>query len=148
MFEKPKILLLLRQDIIAQAVSLWKAVESGVFHSVEGKPQKELEFDAFEIKKWVRHILAQERRLAEIFKELNVSPIKITYEFLVSNPKAVISLIGSGVVDVNYISMPKSENSYKKLADNNSNDLVSMFYKKNHIFCSEVFKERANIGLY
>ena len=137
-----KYIFLYRHDVIAQAVSLWKAVESNLFHSVEGGKQKDLEFAPEKIKQWTRHILEQEEKLNQIFATLGIKPIKISYEYLVSNPEAAISLIASNLIDARKISLPNSENSYKKLANNNSNTLVSRFYRENHKFCAETFTDR------
>jgi LPS sulfotransferase NodH len=137
-----KYILLMRQDIVAQAISLWKANESKIFHSVEGDAQNSMKFSEWAIKRWVTHILQHENKMAEILEEKNLRPIRISYEFMASNPAAVINLIASDLIDMKLVRNPSTTNAYRKLADSNSEELAAEFYHKCHRYCAEVFSNR------
>ncbi len=141
--ENTKFILLTREDIVAQAVSLYKAVKTKVFHSPEAKRQMDVPFNSDEIKKWVNHILKQEQDLDRIIRDNGITPLRISYEFMCSNPDAVVNMIASGLVDVKKdIKNISTNNEYVKIGNKNNDELVSHFYQDCHVFCAASFSRR------
>lgn len=84
-FRKFKYIYLTRKDIVAQAVSLYLATESSVFHTNKThtsetiKKLEELQYNFEKINFWHRHILAQENGWESFFGN-EILPLRITYE--------------------------------------------------------------------
>ena len=88
-----------RNDIVLQAVSLAKAVESKVFHSPyssledRNRADTTVEYDGAAIAKWLRHILHQERALEEMFAQHGISALRLSYEGITTaGAEAVVAL--------------------------------------------------------
>jgi LPS sulfotransferase NodH len=77
---------LIRQDIVAQAVSLAKMVTTKVAHTVGSNLQSQQDadqlfpYDAALIKKWLIHIHAAETRSETWFSEYGLAPLRMSYE--------------------------------------------------------------------
>lgn len=81
-----KFFYLVRKDIVSQAVSLAKAVATGVYHSANAdelkieKANEDFKYDKKDIEKWLRHILSMEQGNEELFARLGIEPYRICYE--------------------------------------------------------------------
>jgi len=87
---------LIREDFVSQAISLYKSVKSGLWHTLNYwgnvqhklgdfvKKDSEIEYNREEIKQWVMHILQQEYGNEKLFKSVGVAPHRLTYEKLVA----------------------------------------------------------------
>lgn len=77
---------LIREDIVAQAVSLYKMVETGVAHAPHSseaairEADAALEYDGKRIRKWLDHILQAEERTEAILSERGPTPLRMSYE--------------------------------------------------------------------
>ncbi|MEQ9261275.1 MAG: Stf0 family sulfotransferase [Roseovarius sp.] len=77
---------LTREDMVAQAVSLAKAVQTDVFHSKGSAPDavqaadEAFPYDADLIEEWLDHIFGQEKLFETFFETHGYKPIRITYE--------------------------------------------------------------------
>ena len=77
---------LIREDIVLQAVSLAKAVNTSVFHSVSASDDQIREadtafiYDGKEIDRWLEHILDQEKKFQVFFGTYGYQPNRISYE--------------------------------------------------------------------
>ena len=75
-----------REDMILQAVSLAKAVETSVFHSKNtateavDKADGAFAYDARVIDRWLTHILDQERKIEAFFARFGLRPHRLSYE--------------------------------------------------------------------
>jgi LPS sulfotransferase NodH len=94
-----KFIYLTRSDLALQAVSLYKATESSVFHSV-ATPSEEaieklnnLEYDFEKIDFWYQHIVAQEQGWEAFFSLHNISPLRINYDDVVHDWYSVVKKI-------------------------------------------------------
>lgn len=83
-----------RQNFVAQAVSLYTAVESKVFHSFEpedeSQPRPDIPYDDGKIMFWVSHILQQEFGIAQWMTANDIEPMRLHYEELCTDIDAVI----------------------------------------------------------
>lgn len=91
-------ILLFRKDIVMQGISLYKAVESGVFHLTQNDDRNIetidniLKYDSIKIKYWINHIRKQEEGLLRLVKEKGLNARILSYErmFSVENEKVLL----------------------------------------------------------
>ncbi len=82
--------ILFREDIILQSISLYKAVESGVFHLTEGDSRNLeaidniLKYDSIKIKYWINHIRRQEEGILRLVSERRLNARVLSYEKMFS----------------------------------------------------------------
>jgi len=82
---------LIREDIVAQAVSLAKAVGTGVFHSVQQgaeeveRRETNFAYDADQIAHWLDHIHRQERECEALFRAEGLAPHRMSYEQIMAD---------------------------------------------------------------
>jgi LPS sulfotransferase NodH len=113
---------LTRRDLAAQAVSLYKAVATGIFHT-DTKPTADsiarlesLEYDYVRIKYWYDHIVAQEKGWQAYFYENRIYPLCISYEDIENDTLKVLRRIASYVgEDTNSVFLPISGSIFKKI---------------------------------
>lgn len=95
---------LVRGDLAAQAVSLYRAVGTNVFHTnvpVDDAAQRRLEDLPYcydDIAHWYRHLLEQERAWETWFRERSIEPLRVTYEAVHEDvgavARAILSFLG------------------------------------------------------
>lgn len=124
---------LTRRDTAAQAVSLYLATESNVFHTNVSHEQSELSrldevtYSFAGVKKWHQHILTQERGWREYFLTNKIIPIYITYEELVADTADVLRRIAD-YLDVSLEGVQLSNKSiFKKLGDRRNGEWAARF---------------------
>jgi LPS sulfotransferase NodH len=90
---------LTRRDLAAQAVSLYRAVHTGVFHTnIEHAPEKiaalaRLPYDFAAIDEWRRHIEVQEQGWREYFSQHSIFPLSLSYEDVQADIRALVRRI-------------------------------------------------------
>lgn len=124
---------LTRRDLAAQAVSLYCATSSNVFHTnvehttSERDKLKALTYDFQKIKEWHTHILAQELGWRRYFAEHNIFPLSINYEEIEEDVTAVVKRIAR------YIGRPRagdsasSESIFRKIGDRRNIEWAAQF---------------------
>jgi trehalose 2-sulfotransferase len=80
-----------RRDLAAQAVSLYRSVVSGRFHSYQSTQQhiqafKAVEYDHDNIIKWLHFIIDCEQQFSQLFRSCRIRPISLFYEDLLVDP--------------------------------------------------------------
>ena len=140
-----------RDNFVAQAISLYKATESGLFHATQiGKGDQhaehsKLKFDSEKIKHWCEHLLQQEFGFEKWFVAHGIHPLRLRYEEFIENKKISISLIGDYIgEDVRKELMSSDENNtgHKKLSDSLSADFEKRFIEENEKFVNHWKKFR------
>lgn len=115
---------LTRRDLAAQAVSLYKATSTSVFHTniqhgeaAVGKLQA-LEYDYAEIAKWYEHIVQQEKGWQAYFMENRIFPLCVSYEDIDEDVLGVMKRIATYVgVRPDRVALPKESSVFKKVSD-------------------------------
>lgn len=115
---------LTRRDLAAQAVSLYKATESKVFHtnvtheSAALERLQNLDYDFDKIDKWYKHISAQEEGWERFFYERKITPLCLTYEQIESDVLQSMRRFGQfvGVVPGN-ISVDEANSAFQRVGD-------------------------------
>ncbi|MCF6305113.1 MAG: Stf0 sulfotransferase family protein [Rhodobacteraceae bacterium] len=80
---------LIREDIVAQAVSLAKMVTLHIGHTAQSNPgqraeaEKSFIYEPKKIKRWLNHILAAERLSEAWFARFEISPKRMSYEKMI-----------------------------------------------------------------
>jgi len=88
-FSNAKSFWLIREDIVAQAVSLAKMVTLDIGHTAQSNPdqrreaEKSFTYAPQKIKRWLNHILAAERLSETWFKRFEISPKRMSYEKMI-----------------------------------------------------------------
>jgi trehalose 2-sulfotransferase len=119
-----KYIYLTRRDLAAQAISLYKATETSVFHTnVQHSEEaitklRSLEYDYEKIKEWYVHIDRQEKGWQKYFFKNRIFPLCITYEEIDDNVFGVIKRIATFVgVDPNNVRMPEESSVFERIRD-------------------------------
>ncbi len=108
-----------RENIVAQAVSLYRAVSSGRYHSTEnGAPSTPL-YDAEKITEWLAHIHAQENDNIKLLRTWGRTFSNLRYETMVKNRQAVVQHFFDrlGLGDVQKLPEPPASDEIQKIGD-------------------------------
>lgn len=115
---------LTRRDLAAQAVSLYKATASGVFHSNVDHSDESLgrlaglEYSFEGIREWHDHIAFQEKGWRRYFYDNRIFPLSITYEEIEEDVLVVMKRIAAFVgVAPGTVKMPEEPSVFEKVRD-------------------------------
>lgn len=129
-----KYIYLTRRDMAAQAVSLYKATETSVFHTNINHSEeavfklRSLEYDYEKIKEWYTHIDRQEKGWQQYFNENRISPLHLTYEEIDKNIVAILHRIATFVgVNPKNIRIPEESSVFKKIRDHRNAEWAHRF---------------------
>ncbi len=91
-----------RRDIISQAISLYRGVKTGVFHSYQKGSEQDyrdriVSFDYEALIGWIEFLIESEERFEDLFARCDLRPTPIFYEDLQENPLAIIRMIASKI---------------------------------------------------
>jgi trehalose 2-sulfotransferase len=126
-----------RRDFVAQGVSLFKAQQSGVFHSVQAdRKGKPVEYDEEEIRGCVQRIMTNEFALNQFFAQRGLQPTPLWYEELVtSSAEEVVRLFGEALelAPQTYQSVPFKalKSQHTKIGDGQSESMIQQFKAEN-----------------
>lgn len=126
-----------RHDLIAQAVSLYKATETGYFAN-DGKSEApnamSVPYSSKKIKKWCNHILQQEYGFERWFRSRQIKPLRLFYEDTTNNPEWTLQTIA------NFIELPREtqlnipDTRHKKIVYSSNDDYIAKFRKEEQDF--------------
>lgn len=84
---------LVRENIVAQAISLYLANATGYFHSYMNIPDGiEPSYDAQEIKKWIDMIIEHETAFERLFAARHNYPVRLSYESMMKDIRSTVAL--------------------------------------------------------
>lgn len=125
---------LTRRNLAAQAVSLYKATASNVFHTnvTHDESSKHaldlLQYDFTKINQWYKHIAQQEKGWRDYFLNSRISPCYVTYEEIDEDIEAVVKRIAHYVgVHPDKVSMPEKPSVFKKVSDSRNMEWACRF---------------------
>ncbi len=129
-----KYVYLTRRDLAAQAVSLYKAASSEVFHSHVSPSEAALakldalDYDYHAIKGWYDHIVAQEKGWQRYFFEHRIYPYCLSYEDIEEDILMVLKRLAMYVsVNPDNIQLPTEPSAIQKLRDDRSREWTQRF---------------------
>lgn len=137
-----KFIYLTRRNHSAQAVSLYKATASSVFHTnvtydhFAVKKLEELEYDYNEIDKWYEHIIMQEKGWQEYFRSNRISPFCVSYEEIDENISQVVMSIALYLgVGTDNVIMPSEPSVFTKVSDQRNAEWASRYLLERYSKC-------------
>jgi LPS sulfotransferase NodH len=129
-----KYIYLTRHDLFAQAVSLFKATETSVFHTnIQHSDEaiarlRSLEYDYEKIKGWYAHIVRQEKGWQNYFNENCISPLCLTYEEIENDIGDALHRVAIFVgVDPKNIKMSEVSSVFRKIRDQRNAEWAQRF---------------------
>jgi LPS sulfotransferase NodH len=136
-FGHPVYIHLSRRDTVAQAVSLLKAEQTGLWHihsdgsELERTAQhQDAEYDAFAIATLVDSLERDDRAWRKWFADHDIAPVTIGYEDLSHDPQSSLRTILSAL-DLDACLLPDIEPATARLADAHSESWVARFRAAN-----------------
>lgn len=143
-----------RRDLLGQAVSLYKATETGHFHFIAGKTEKpeaiEMVVDDSKLWYWLLHIYQQEYGWQKYFNRKEITPFTLCYEDLWSDKFLTLTRLLSYIAPelptetvIDAARMTKS--NHRKLSDKVTEQIKLDFYRR---YKDEVEFCIANRGQY
>lgn len=125
---------LTRRNLAAQAVSLYKATATNVFHTNVSHDESSmqalgtLKYDFTKINQWYEHIVQQEQGWQDYFLNNRISPCYVTYEEIDEDIESVVKRIAHYVGDnPDELSVPKNPSVFKKVSDSRNMDWACQF---------------------
>jgi len=136
---------LIREDIVAQAISLSRKQQTGVGHQTGGAGGADCEFiyDGPGILRWLRHIRAAEFGSEAHFRRYGIDPVRMSYERMMQMPPkqvVVLFLDRLGLADDGN-DVPPSR--HQKLRDPRNQAYAARFRAENARVVDKVRSERA-----
>lgn len=93
-FGQVRFIYLARRDVVAQAISLYRAEKTGYWHTVEGqKPEQPPLFDFAAIDARVKILRQQDASWRSWFQTIGVEPMVVAYEELSADPVASVQKV-------------------------------------------------------
>jgi LPS sulfotransferase NodH len=128
-FPNPVYVWISRQDKVRQAVSLHRAMQTGMWikrPNIPDSPDR-LYFDYQHIDVWVRQMIEQDQAWDEFFRSHAIQPVRIIYEELAAAPQETVLTVlrELGVTD----SVEFSGSRLQRQADEISDRWVERYYK-------------------
>ena len=143
-----------RRDFVAQAVSLYKAVETRHFHSVQALDEdtrrriESLPYDGEKIRSWCRHILQQEYGFERMFAKKRVEPLRVGYEELVADPVVSVQRIGSHVGLQDIIPNGAITGQHRRISDEMNQIWAEQFLAENRVMVRHWEIQRGKVGAW
>lgn len=144
---RSKLIYLWRQDLLAQAVSLYRATETGMFHSVQRdaavREEADFAYSENKIWKWMLHLLQQELGWVRWLSKRELPYLNLSYEELWSSTELTLARLFQYVLGDADEPRPRVADltlSHRKIANAHSESLVQEFYAGNAAkveFCLE-----------
>jgi len=139
---------LIREDIVAQAVSLAKMVTTQVAHSANSTEDeiamadKLYEYDRHSIKRWLMHIRNAEIASEDYFSEFGISPTRTSYERLAKmDAKGVVDFF-RGDIPIISTRAAKRSLTHRKISTKKNERYAERFRDEERDFLVEIEKKR------
>jgi LPS sulfotransferase NodH len=144
-FDKTTVIFFLwRGNIIAQSVSLFRAVNTGRFHSTDAARKEAPAYDPVALKKWTRHMLAQENANLRLLAAKQRPARFIRYEDMMRNRASTLSQFADAL-HVNLRDRPRPPalaESQAKISDVWNHETEHLFRRNEPDFVAQIESER------
>jgi len=139
---------LIREDLVAQAVSLSRRQQTQISHSPQADANAQMRgeemfsYDAKTIKLAVEALCWQENRMEELFVEHGLSPLRISYETTVRcDPDDLLGAV-AGHVGLKDGVLRQTELSHEKLKGTKSAEFIQRFKRENAAYVEFIQNRR------
>ncbi len=142
---------LIREDIVAQAVSLWKMRITGISHSTnstdETRAQAEaaLTYDARGIADNLDHLRKLEQLTERHFTAFDLAPIRLSYERIMAEGPARTRAMLAHVLGVAPQDPELGDPVHTRIATRANADFAARFRGDNRAFCTDLDAARADM---
>jgi trehalose 2-sulfotransferase len=139
---------LIRQDIVAQAVSLAKMVTTQISHTPHATEQEReradltFSYDYDLIKRWLLHILTAERRSEELFSLNGIEPFRVSYEDMIAAGAALMRVKIAALLDVQDTKWTPLTPKHEKLGTQQNDEFAARFRAEDTALIAEIESER------
>ena len=132
-----------RDDIIAQGVSLYRAVATNRYHSTDA-PTAAPEYNADEIAEWALHVVAIENANFALLERRGLHARFLRYEDIVRDRATTLAIFADALrVDLTEEALAaRQEQELHKIADKWNYDAAERFLKERREFVSELEAQR------
>lgn len=140
---------LIREDIVAQAISLAKMVKTNVAHVRAGEEQalasteERFQYDGEFIRKWLLHIRASEKVSEAMFAEHSLSPMRLSYEQITAMPAHQVTNLVARHAGLPEVPLMEYPNPLQKLGSAQNESFANRFRQENADFLARIEEERA-----
>lgn len=140
---------LLREDIVAQAVSLAKMVATKVTHAPHASEEarrdsdRQFSYSARQIRRWLVHILNAERDSEALFARHGLHPLRMSYEQITRRSAAEMVALVARHVGVAGLEPGEVQSQHTKIATERNAEFAQRFRAEEADFLAEVAAERA-----
>lgn len=140
---------LIREDIVLQAVSLYKMETTRLSHSVSSDAdaraaaEESFVYDANEIRHWLTHIRKLEAGCEAMFKTFDLTPLRLSYEDMAKLSAPQIVSLFAQHVEVEGLAQVPVETRHSKIATSKNSEFAERFRAENARFMRKVDEERA-----
>ncbi len=147
-FASAKSFWLIREDIVAQAVSLAKMVSLNIGHTAQSNPDQRAEaeklftYEPQKIKRWLNHILAAERLSEAWFARFGILPKRMSYEKMIQMSAGEIADDFAGHLGLPDLPETKFTLQHQKLGTSRNQEFAEQFYADQSEFLKKVAEER------
>ncbi len=135
---------LIREDIVAQAVSLAKMVATNVAHTSSANSadiaaaDQKFTYDRRDIKKWLKHILVAEENSEANFLAQGIQPRRLSYEQLADmTPEEVVTLFAAHL-EFDSVAMPTFDLKHQRLGTGRNQEFADRFRHDEAAFLENV----------
>ena len=148
-FPSPVCFWLIRRDIVLQAISLYKMVQTQAGHAAQtpldeiARRDQGVAYDGAAIRHWLQHILNAEIKTEDMFARHGLKPMRMSYERNVEmHPNHVVQVMGQ------HIGVPKMrlkplESAHSKIATATNDSFADRFRSQYAGFLQEVDAQRS-----
>lgn len=150
-FPSPTCFWLIRRDIVAQAVSLYKMVQTQVGHAPQLDADEILArehsfiYDGPAIRHWMQHILSAEIKTEAMFARYGLSPLRMSYERNIAlHPNHLVNVIGKHV-GIAHMRMKPLQSAHSKIATARNDAFAAAFRSDYAGFVQEVAEQRSEM---
>ena len=142
---------LIREDIIAQAVSVSRMTQTNVSHSVSAddgaiaKAEEVFSYRPDAIRNILRRLRWMEEGTENLIRDAGLNPMRLSYEHSVKmRPRRLMALIGGHVgVKARQMALDALESDHKKVSGDKSGDFAERFRKDHPEIVAQLDRERA-----
>ena len=140
---------LIREDIVAQAISLAKMVTTSIAHTVTAnaaeiaESDKKFSYSPKAIKQWLKHILVAEENSEQNFLAQGIQPRRLSYEQITPmSPQETVNLFARELGFDN-ITMPEFDLKHHRLSTGKNQVFADRFRNDEAAFLKRVEARRA-----
>lgn len=148
-FGRAKPIWLIREDIVQQAVSLYKMETTQVAHRASSDPvsraaaEARFTYDRDQIRHWLEHLLTKERRTEAMFAAHGLAPLRLSYEVITGLGAARVVNVLANYMDEPAIDVAEVPSAHGKLGTSRNLEFATRFRAEEAAYMERVKATRS-----